>query len=436
MKLPYDKKYATISAYAFLVIVTSVTCILCLINITSVLSAVRSILNVVGPFITGAMIAYVLNPILKAIERFMNRITNGKISRRLNRSVSMLGSYLFAIAVLTALIVIILPQLFESITNLVPQITSWFRALPALLNTLQARYDIDLEILNDETSTLTKNLTNILNQLQTNFTNFVSSLTSLIPQLFQFTTAFVSRILNLIISVIVSIYLLSSKELLYAHVKKFCYALLPGRVVNKLLEITHTSNEIFSGFIVGKLIDSAIIGLICFTVMALFQWPYAMLISVIIGVTNIIPYFGPFIGGIPSILLLLIVDPVSAVKFTIFIIILQQVDGNIIGPKILGDTTGLSAFWVVFSITIFSALLGPIGMIIGVPTFAVIYSLIREISEWLLRRKNLATDTDAYASPDQPIIHKDKSPPHPRPLSEEELDHHAETEPESNDEAN
>ena len=213
--------------------------------------------------------------------------------------------------------------------------------------------------------------------------------------------------------IILSVYLLASKELFYAHAKKLGYALFPKRVMDKLLEITHTSNNIFTGFIVGKIVDSTIIGVLCFIVMALFNWPYAMLISVIVGVTNVIPYFGPFIGAIPSILLLLIIDPRTAVMFGIFILILQQLDGNIIGPKILGDSTGLSAFWVVFSITLFSAIMGPIGMLIGVPTFAVIYSLIRDFAEWRLKTKNMATATDDYASPEHAIIHKDASPPHP-----------------------
>ncbi|MBQ8599190.1 MAG: AI-2E family transporter, partial [Oscillospiraceae bacterium] len=131
----------------------------------------------------------------------------------------------------------------------------------------------------------------------------------------------------------------------------------------------------------------------------LMNTPYAMLVSVIVGVTNVIPYFGPFIGAIPSILLFLLVDPVQALYFSIFILILQQCDGNIIGPKILGDSTGLSAFWVVFSVTFFGGLFGFVGMLIGIPTFAVIYSLIRRLAAYCLRKKNLPTDTDSYAAP-------------------------------------
>ena len=140
--------------------------------------------------------------------------------------------------------------------------------------------------------------------------------------------------------------------------------------------------------------------------MSIFGWPYAMLISVIVGVTNVIPYFGPFIGAIPSILILLMVEPWTALWFAIFILVLQQIDGNIIGPKILGDSTGLSAFWVIFAITIFGSLMGPLGMFIGVPLFAVIYSLVRQFAEWRLSQKGLPTATDDYASKEHPIIKK------------------------------
>ena len=419
MKLPVDKKHAAIAGHAFLVIVLSAACILCMMHLGAVKGWLKNVLNILSPFILGAVIAYILNPVLKASERLLNLISRGKMSRRVKRSLGLLMSYIFAFVVLGILVWIILPQIIESITNLIPQVYNWFKAFPTILNDLAIKYDLDLEML-----TQTETLTKILGKLETYITNLISDLTSLIPQVFQLTTSVIGQFLDIIIGVIVSIYLLSSKELFYAHVKKFCYAILPGKVVDKLIEITHTSNYIFNGFIVGKIIDSAIIGVICYIVMTLFKWPYATLISVIIGITNIIPYFGPFIGAIPSILLLLIIDPYAAIKFTVFIIILQQVDGNIIGPKILGDTTGLSAFWVVFSITLFSALMGPVGMIIGVPTFAVIYALVREFSEWRLQRKKLATATSSYASPDNPIIQKAKSPPHTVPLTEAEMAPH------------
>ena len=407
-KLPLSRRYLTISFYAFLVVIVSALCILVVTNYTTVLNIIKNLLSILTPFIWGGCLAYILNPVLKTCERILNAIFKDRLSRRARRTIGMLLTYIFAIALLAVLLQIILPQIIDSIKNLIPQITAWINTLPVILNDLATRYQLDINQL-----TQTQTITMIWNNIQTTITGFISDLTTLIPQLFQLTTSLVGSLLNVLIGIILSVYLLASKELFYAHAKKLGYALFPKRVMDKLLEITHTSNNIFTGFIVGKIVDSTIIGVLCFIVMALFNWPYAMLISVIVGVTNVIPYFGPFIGAIPSILLLLIIDPRTAVMFGIFILILQQLDGNIIGPKILGDSTGLSAFWVVFSITLFSAIMGPIGMLIGVPTFAVIYSLIRDFAEWRLKTKNMATATDDYASPEHAIIHKDASPPHP-----------------------
>lgn len=407
-KLPLSRRYLTISFYAFLVVIVSALCILAVTNYTTVLNIIKNLLSILTPFIWGGCLAYILNPVLKTCERILNAIFKDRLSRRARRTIGMLLTYIFAIALLAVLLQIILPQIIDSIKNLIPQITAWINTLPVILNDLATRYQLDINQL-----TQTQTITMIWNNIQTTITGFISDLTTLIPQLFQLTTSLVGSLLNVLIGIILSVYLLASKELFYAHAKKLGYALFPKRVMDKLLEITHTSNNIFTGFIVGKIVDSTIIGVLCFIVMALFNWPYAMLISVIVGVTNVIPYFGPFIGAIPSILLLLIIDPRTAVMFGIFILILQQLDGNIIGPKILGDSTGLSAFWVVFSITLFSAIMGPIGMLIGVPTFAVIYSLIRDFAEWRLKTKNMATATDDYASPEHAIIHKDASPPHP-----------------------
>ena len=407
-KLPLSRRYLTTSFYAFLVVIVSALCILAVTNYTTVLNIIKNLLSTLTPFIWGGCLAYILNPVLKTCERILNAIFKDRLSRRARRTIGMLLTYIFAIALLAVLLQIILPQIIDSIKNLIPQITAWINTLPVILNDLATRYQLGINQL-----TQTQTITMIWNNIQTTITGFISVLTTLIPQLFQLTTSLVGSLLNVLIGIILSVYLLASKELFYAHAKKLGYALFPKRVMDKLLEITHTSNNIFTGFIVGKIVDSTIIGILCFIVMALFNWPYAMLISVIVGVTNVIPYFGPFIGAIPSILLLLIIDPRTAVMFGIFILILQQLDGNIIGPKILGDSTGLSAFWVVFSITLFSAIMGPIGMLIGVPTFAVIYSLIRDFAEWRLKTKNMATATDDYASPEHAIIHKDASPPHP-----------------------
>ena len=207
---------------------------------------------------------------------------------------------------------------------------------------------------------------------------------------------FVLALKNFLLGIIVSIYLLLSKETLLAQVKKTILALFNKKTCEKTFMIYHKSNGLFIGFITGKIIDSLIIGILCFIGMTIFKMPYSVLISVIIGVTNIIPFFGPFIGAIPSALLILLAKPSFLLPFLIFVFVLQQFDGNILGPRILGDSTGLPAFWVLFSIFLGGGLFGFVGMLLGVPTFALVYALFRTFIEHRLESKNLPKETDAY----------------------------------------
>ena len=225
-----------------------------------------------------------------------------------------------------------------------------------------------------------------------------------LPLVFNVTKNLTTGLTNLVLGIIISVYFLVGKERFFAQIKKFLYALLPKDLVGRLIDITHTSNRIFSGFISGKILDSLIIGILCFVGMSIFRMPMAMLVSVIVGVTNIIPYFGPFIGAIPSALIVFLVDPIKALWFVVFVVCLQQFDGNILGPRILGDSIGMPAFWVVFSILLFGGYLGVLGMFIGVPTFAVIYSIFKLWTEGRLSRKNLPVDTKSYASKEHPLL--------------------------------
>ena len=206
----------------------------------------------------------------------------------------------------------------------------------------------------------------------------------------------VKILFNLIIGIILSIYVLSSKEVFAAQSKKIIYALLEQKKANQLIKDFRSVNKTFGGYISAKLLDSLIIGILCFIGISILRMPYTVLIAVIVGVTNIIPFFGPYIGAIPSIILILMVDPIKALYFTIFVLILQQFDGNILGPKLLGDSTGLSSFWVVTSITLFGGYFGIIGMAIGVPVFAVIYAGLRRWITGMLTAKKLATNTNDY----------------------------------------
>jgi predicted PurR-regulated permease PerM len=208
--------------------------------------------------------------------------------------------------------------------------------------------------------------------------------------------ALFSSLWNIVIGLIVSIYFLLDKEKFCAASKKITYALFDEKTANYLVKFGKRSDDIFGNFISGKILDSLIIGILTFVVLIIAKMPYATLISVIIGITNIIPFFGPFFGAIPSALIILFVSPVKAMWFLVIVVVIQQIDGNIIGPKILGDSLGISAFWILFALLVAGKLLGLVGMIIGVPLFAIMYSTIKELIEMRLKEKNMPVDTNEY----------------------------------------
>ena len=206
----------------------------------------------------------------------------------------------------------------------------------------------------------------------------------------------VMELFHAVIGVIVSVYILFGKETFINQSKKATYAIFPTERANLLIHIAVKTNEIFGGFIIGKIIDSIIIGILCFIGTSLLNMPYAMLVSVIVGMTNVIPFFGPYIGAIPSAVLIALADPMKGVYFLIFILLLQQFDGNILGPKILGNSTGLSAFWVIVSILLGGGLFGILGMLFGVPAFAVIYYIVKLFLDNQLEKKKLPTESECY----------------------------------------
>ncbi|MBO5522942.1 MAG: AI-2E family transporter, partial [Roseburia sp.] len=208
----------------------------------------------------------------------------------------------------------------------------------------------------------------------------------------------VKFILNILVGLIVSVYVMASKEVFAGQAKKIVYALFKPVRANVIVETVRKSNEIFGGFISGKILDSAIIGVLAYIVLVIMRMPDTILVAVIIGVTNVIPFFGPFIGAIPSFLIIVLQDPVKGLYFLIFVIILQQIDGNIIGPKILGDSTGLSSFWVVFAIMVFGGLWGFLGMLLGVPIMAVIYYIVQRCVSYFLKKRGLSDETSEYVS--------------------------------------
>lgn len=397
MKIDWNRKYTTIAVYAFLVVAAAILFSNFIGDLDGVSKYFGTITKLLTPFIYGGIIAYVLNPVVHWFEcDLFPIIFKDKVQMGNRRRLSVLLSILFALLVIALFFAIVIPQISDSVRRIALSVPIYIQTLDRLINQLIAEYGTD--------EVTRQVLSAIGSSTETIFQKGYEVVSQGVPMVATWALKITSSIMDWIVGLIISIYALFSKETFAAQIKKMLFAFFPENFVRGVLTLAHDSNQIFCGFISGKILDSFIIGLICFVGMSVLNLPYTMLVSVIVGVTNVIPYFGPFIGAIPSILLILIVNPMQALYFAIFVLLLQQLDGNIIGPKILGDSTGLSAFWVIFSVTFFGGMFGFVGMLIGVPTFAVIYSLVRRFSEFCLARRGLATETATFASEDSPII--------------------------------
>ena len=361
--------------------------------------AISKLTGILMPFIYGAVIAYLLKPVCNCVENFLRRLLPEKMGTAANM-LAVAISLLFGILVVYALFMMIVPQLITSVTTLyytarnnLNDFVDWashqeiIASNQKLLDFIETSYD-----------NLQDTLDNIVR------TKLVPSMQSLLSGAALGVMSFVTFLKNIIIGVIVSVYLLASRKKFGQQCKMILYSLIKPRWADIILEEILYADKMFGGFINGKILDSAIIGVLCYIACLIFKFPSALLVSVIIGVTNVIPFFGPFIGAIPATLLILIQNPIKALWFILFVLVLQQVDGNIIGPKILGNTTGLSSFWVLFAILLFGGLWGFVGMIIGVPLFAVIYDVLKKFVFHGLRRNEemelVTTYHDNFGDPD------------------------------------
>lgn len=390
MKIEWNRKYNTIAVYAFLVVVASIVFLAGVLNFQWLMGMTMKIINLLMPFIYGFVMAYILNPVLHFIEsKIFPPLFGDRGSYKLRRALSIFLTYLFAFFTIGVFFSSVIPQIVESVYNLASRIPSYLGSIEGIIRQIVAETN-SVDLPSDVVDSLVISFEDALNSLY-------AVLRATLPVLMDFTVKFSAGVLNWVLGLIISVYMFMGKERFFAQAKKLLYALFEKDTVDEILRQTRDSHAIFSGFITGKILDSLIIGLICFACLSVFRMPYAMLISVIVGVTNVIPYFGPFIGAIPSIIIILTESPIQALIFAIFVLLLQQFDGNILGPMILGDTTGLSAFWVVFAILIFGKLLGFAGMFIGVPVFAVVYSVIKKFITLKLQKKGLPYETAAYS---------------------------------------
>mgnify|MGYP004650231875 FL=1 len=396
---------------AFAVIAAGVLFYFSIDYMGDLVKAIRSLMGILSPFIWGLVISYLLVPSMMMYERKLfrplvayikKRRPKVKLSKKLPRVLALILAEIVMLLLITALIYLIVPQVYDSISAIITNSPAYFEsASKAIDNLLHDFPEIEMyatKVFGNITETLTKWATNtLLPSMENIVTNITTGVFSVVKAVY-----------NIAIGMIVSIYILYNKEPFIAHYRKALYCIFKPEKARKISSALRFADRTFMGFIVGKLLDSAIIGMICYVGCVVMRMPYDLLISVIIGVTNIIPFFGPFIGAIPSALLVLLVDPKMCLWFVIFIIVLQQIDGNIIGPKILGTSIGINGFWVLFSIVFFGGLFGFWGMLLGVPTFVIIYTAVERAVNRKLESRDLPTDASVYANLDyiDPVTHK------------------------------
>lgn len=355
----------------------------------------QKLMKILQPIIIGFIVAYLINPVMVFIEKYLMlffepRMKSKKKAKKAARSIGTAGALLFLLLIIFLLLDMMIPELIKSIQNMMVSLPAEVNSFSAWINETLAEDSQLADMLGSSLVKVTNVLENFLqDHLLPQVNTYIASITSGV-------ISAVKVLFNFIIGLIIAVYVLMSKESFIGQGKKLVYTIFPAKFGNHIVKMVRISNEMFGGFINGKILDSAIIGVICYIGLVIMRMPYSLLVAVIVGVTNVIPFFGPYVGAVPSVILIALADPIKGLYFLIFILVLQQIDGNIIGPKILGNSTGLSSFWVVFAILVGGGLFGFMGMLLGVPTFAVIYYLIREVTAWILRKRKLPENTVDY----------------------------------------
>ena len=397
MKDPQKKQYLYLMLAIFGAISLSIVVFFALYRFKGIGDGLSTLSDILAPFIYGGVVAYLLRPACNMYEQFFGSHLPGKM-KKLASSLAVTLSLLTGILAVYVLIIMIVPQLYQSILSLwnslpdkVNQFLIWAREIFGEDEELLHMFNSSYNAVYSELETWAQNT------LMPYMTNIVSGVGSSVYKVVMF-------LYNLLIGVIVACYLLASRKKFARQSVLIVRSVMKPRWADLFLNEVAFIDRMFGGFIDGKIVDSAIIGVLCYIGCMIFKFPNALLVSAIVGVTNVIPFFGPFIGAIPSILLILIEDPIKAIWFGLFVLALQQLDGNVIGPAILGDRTGLSSFWVLFAIILCGGLWGLVGMVICVPMFAVIYDIVKKLVRRGLDKKGQKALWDQYkeAYPDEP----------------------------------
>lgn len=373
-----------------------------------IVKGIVGFLKIFTPFAVGFIIAYLLNPLLKYMEANVFDKLGKKLFKeeknayKFSRFTSIIVSTIILVAIIFGFFSFVIPEILRSIDTMISNIPGYLNNIKEwILTAFENKPELE-ELFLDNYDEISDYITNYINS------GNIPSIDSILGNISNGVITFFKAIYNIVLGYIVAIYLLLGKEKFIAQGKKLLYTIFKPDKAYIILDNLRYTDKIFGGFLLGKIIDSLIIGIICFAFMLLFDMPYALLLSVIVGITNIIPYFGPIIGAVPCAFLVLLVSPSKCLTFIIFIVILQQFDGNVLGPKILGNKTGLQSFWVLFSIIVFGGLFGFLGMLFGVPLFAIIYSFFNGVCSRRLASCELPLSTDDYKKIDyiDPVTNK------------------------------
>lgn len=375
------KKYLSMILAVFFAAALSIVFFFLIFRASALRALIGKLIDILQPFVYGAVIAYLLKPMCNTYERLLQKHWHPK-HKNLVDMLSVGGSMLTGLTLIYVVLSLLIPQLAVSVSRMT-------RSLPFMIDEISTMVDGVFEG-NDVIQSYIAQISNAGSESLSEWLkeSILPYLDVLLTGLSDSVKDMAGMFMDLLIGIVVAIYILSNRRKFKKQGKMLLYSIFRERAADKIIEELKFTDRMFSGFISGKLLDSAIIGVVCYIGMLVMKMPYAVLIGVIVGITNFIPFFGPYIGAIPSAIIILTVSPTKCVIFVIFIVILQQIDGNIIGPKILGSSTGLSGIWVLFSILLFGGLFGFVGMIIGVPVFAVIYDIIRQLIVKGLARHN------------------------------------------------
>ncbi len=387
-----DNKYFKLGLTLLMVIIVSVLFFVILTNLKTVGAGVKKLLGIVSSVIYGFAFAYIMNPIMVATERLVNRIFSKsniteRALRRLSRTLGVITALIVFISVVYGLLAMVVPRMIDSLIELFSpeNLDSYYQKITAWINNVTTGTPLEEWVRNND----------VLLKLQEWITKKIDVVAAINTAALS-VYGFAKSVFSMIIGIVVAVYLLISKEKFLAQAKKIVVATFRKPRADRLMEIGRLANKSLGGFLVGKLIDSLIIGILSYIGMTILRLPYALISSVFVGLSNIIPFFGPIIGIVIGGVLILLQSPVQALYFVIFEFALQQVDGNIIGPRILGERLGISDFWILVSITFFGGLFGFPGMLLGVPVFTVIYAIIAQNVNESLKKKDLPIRTDLY----------------------------------------